>query len=215
VSAPSLGGLLLILAGLGAVVWAMRWQHYVFLSFTLVFVILGILLFLEGWARVKRWLFPLLFLCFMIPLPFIDLASPWLEAFSAKSATSLARMFGIAAAHQGGEMMLPSMTLIVGAPCSGLRSLVAMITVGVAWVYIIEGRLVAKAAMLIAIVPLVMFSNVLRLLVLLVVAVSFGETAALTYYHDWSSPILFLISLGMLLILGKALGCSKVREDIF
>lgn len=208
-------GLLLIVASLGVAVWAMRWQNHVVVSFTLVSMLGGILLFLEGWLRVKRWLFPLLFLCFMIPLPFIDLASPWLEAFAAKSATTLARAVGIAAAHQGGEITLPSLTLVVGAPCSGLRSLVAMVTLSVGWVYIIEGRLVPKAVMLIAIVPLVLLSNVLRIFALLVVAVTLGEKAALTYYHDWSSPILFLVSLALLLVLGKVLGCSKVREDIF
>lgn len=208
-------GFILTTASLGAVVWAMRWQNYVVVSFTLVAMLLGILLFLEGWARVRRWLFPLLFLCFMVPLPFIDLASPWMETFAADSATSLAQLFGIAASHQGGEITLPALTLVVGAPCSGLRSLVAMVTVSVGWVYVVEGRLAAKTAMVIVIIPLVMLSNVLRILVLLLVAVYFGETAALTYYHDWSSPILFLVSLGLLLVLGKVLGCSKVREDIF
>ncbi len=214
-SGLSWSGLFLIASSLGVAAWAMRWQNHVVVSFTLVSMLGGILLFLEGWLRVKRWLFPLLFLCFMIPLPFIDLASPWLEAFAAKSATTLARAVGIAAAHQGGEITLPSLTLVVGAPCSGLRSLVAMVTLSVGWVYIVEGRLVSKAALLIAIVPLVLLSNVLRIFALLVVAVTLGETAALTYYHDWSSPILFLVSLALLLILGKVLGCSKVREDIF
>jgi exosortase len=181
----------------------------------LISLLVGILLFLEGWPRLRHWLFPLLFLAFMVPLPFVDLASPWLESFTAESATTLARLVGIAATHQGGEIALPNTTIVVGAPCSGLRSLVTMITVGVAWVYLVEGRLTAKAVMLAAVVPLVALSNVLRVTILLVVAVVLGEEAALTYYHDWSSPILFLMALGLLLVLGKSLGCSRIRDDIF
>jgi hypothetical protein len=49
----------------------------------------------------------------------------------------------------------------------------------------------------------------------LVVAELFGAEAALSYYHDWSSPILFLLALGLLLLLGKVLGCSQLRDDIF
>jgi len=161
------------------------------------------------------WLFPLLFLALMVPLPFVDLASPWLESFTAQSAAGLARLAGLSAVQQGGEITLPNTAITVGAPCSGLRSLVTMVTVGVVWIYIVEGRPAAKGLLLLAVIPLVALSNVLRIAILLAVAEFFGEDVALSYYHDWSSPILFLMALGLLLILGKVLGCSRVREDLF
>lgn len=208
-------GLAVIVFSLAVIFWAMRWQNYGVTCLALVLLLIGTLLFLEGWPRLKRLLFPLLFLAFMVPLPFIDLASPWLEAFTARWAASLARLGGVPAVQQGGEITLPNTAVTVGAPCSGLRSLVTMITLGVVWVYLVEGRLWAKFLMLTAIVPLVAFSNVLRIAILLVVAQVFGEEAALSYYHDWSSPFLFLLALGLLLVLGKILGCSQVRDDIF
>jgi exosortase len=208
-------GILLTLASTVLVIWAMRWQNYVVAILGLVTLIVGILLYLEGWSRVKHWLFPVLFLALMVPLPFVDLASPWLESFTARSATELARLVGISAVQQGGEITLPSTSIVVGAPCSGLRSLVTMVTVGIGWVYLVEGKPTAKAALLLAIVPLVALSNVLRIAILLVVAVVFGQEVALSYYHDWSSPILFLMALGLLLVLGKVLGCSRIRDDIF
>ena len=208
-------GIALTVASLALVVWAMRWQNYVVVTVGLVALLTGILLYLEGWPRLRHWLFPILFLAFMIPLPFIDVASPWLESFTARSATQLARLVGISAVQQGGEITLPNTSVVVGAPCSGLRSLVTMVTVGVGWIYLVEGRSWAKALMLIAIVPLVTFSNVLRVAILLVVAVLFGEDVAMSYYHDWSSPILFLMALGLLLVLGRALGCARIRDDIF
>jgi exosortase len=211
----SLIGVLVTVVSLAVVIWAMRWQSYWVVSLALVPLLIGILLYLEGWPRLRHWLFPLLFLALMVPLPFVDLASPWLESFTARSATALARLAGIPAVQHGGEITLPGTTIVVGAPCSGLRSLVTMVTVGVGWIYLVEGQLAAKALMLAAVVPLVAISNVLRIGILLGVATLFGEEAALTYYHDWSSPILFLMALGLLLILGKMLGCSRVRDDIF
>jgi exosortase len=208
-------GLLITLVAMAVVVWAMRWQNYFVVALALVAVLTGILLYLEGWPRLKHWLFPLLFLAFMVPLPFIDLSSPWLESFTAQSAATLARLVGISAVQQGGEITLPNTAITVGAPCSGLRSLVTMVTVGVVWVYLVQGRPLAKALLLVAIVPLVALSNILRIFILLVVAVLLGEDVALTYYHDWSSPILFLMALGLLLVLGKVLGCSRLRDDIF
>jgi exosortase len=208
-------GLPITVASLAVAIWAMRWQNYFAASLALVPLLIGILLYLEGWLRLRHWLFPLLFLALMVPLPWVDLASPWLESFTARSATALARLAGIPAMQHGGEITLPGTTIVVGAPCSGLRSLVTMVTVGVGWIYLVEGRLAAKALMLAAVVPLVALSNVLRIGILLGVATLFGEGAALTYYHDWSSPILFLMALGLLLTLGKILGCSRVRDDIF
>jgi exosortase len=208
-------GLLVAAASLAIVIWAMHWQNYAPAVLALVALMAGILLFLEGWQRLKHWLFPLLFLAFMVPLPFVDRASPWFEAFTAQWATALARLVGIQAIQQGGEIVLPNTTIVVGAPCSGLRSLVAMVTVAAGWIYLVQGRLAARIVMLAAVVPLVALSNVLRVAILLVVAVLLGEEAALSYYHDWSSPILFLMTLGLLLILGKMLGCSKIRDDIF
>ncbi len=208
-------GIPIVLASLAIVVWATRWQNHFVVALGLVALLIGILLYLEGWARLRHWLFPLLFLVFMVPLPFIDLASPWLEAFTARSATALAGLVGISAIQQGGEISLPNTTIVVGAPCSGLRSLVTMVTVAAGWIYVVEGGLAAKVVMLVAVLPLVALSNVLRITILLAVAVLFGEEMALTYYHDWSSPILFLMSLGLLLALGRVLGCYRVRDDIF
>ena len=208
-------GLALTGVSLVVVVWAMRWHSYALASGALVMLLAGIVLYLEGWARLRHWLFPLFFLLFMVPLPFLDLASPWLESVTAEWATRLAGLAGFQTTHQGGEILLPNTSIVVGAPCSGLRSLVAMGTIGAAWVFVVEGRAWAKTVMLIAILPIVLLSNILRITILLVLAVLAGEEIALSYYHDWSSPILFLAALGLLLLLGKVLGCSRVREDIF
>lgn len=207
-------GIPITVASLAVVIWAMRWQNFFAVALVLIVLLIGILLYLEGWARLKYLLFPLLFLAFMVPLPFVDLASPWLESFTAQSATASVRLIGISAVQQGGEITLPSTTITVGAPCSGLRSLVTMVTVAVGWVYLLEGPLAGKVLMLIAVVPLVALSNVLRIAILLAVATVFGEEAALSYYHDWSSPILFLMALALFLLLGKAVGCSRIREGL-
>jgi exosortase len=109
-------GLVLTVASLAAIVWTMRWLDYVIAALCLMVLLTGLLLFLEGWARVRHWLFPLRFLTLMVPLPFIDLARPWLESFTSKAATAWAQLVGIPAVQQGGEISLPGTTLIVGAP---------------------------------------------------------------------------------------------------
>ena len=218
-SAPRQGGawagLGLAAASLAGIVWAQRWQDYALAALATVPLLAGILLYLEGWPRLRPWLFPLLFLALMVPLPAIDRLSPWMESFTARWATGLARLVGVAAVQQGGEITLAGGSIVVGAPCSGLRSMVAITTLGVAWVYLVEGRWTAKVVLLLALLPLVAAANVVRVAGLLAVAAVWGHDVALTYYHDWSGVVLFLLAVLGMLGLGKVLGCAQVRDDIW
>jgi exosortase len=200
---------------LAVVLWAMRWQDYAVVALAIVPLLAGILLYLEGWPRLKPWLFPLLFLTLMVPLPAVDRLSPWMASFTARWAVGLARLVGVAAVQQGGEITLGGGSIVVGAPCSGLRSMVAITTLGIAWIYIVEGRWMAKLALLASLLPLVATANVVRIAGLLAVATLFGHDVALTYYHDWSGLLLFLLAVGSMLGLGKVLGCAQVRDDIW
>ena len=208
-------GLGLAGVSLAVVLWAMRWQDYAVAALAVVPLLAGILLYLEGWPRLKPWLFPLLFLALMVPLPAVDRLSPWMASFTARWAVGLARLVGVAAVQQGGEITLGGGSIVVGAPCSGLRSMVTITTLGVAWLYIVEGRLVAKLALLASLLPLVAAANVVRIAGLLAVAALFGHDVALTYYHDWSGLLFFLLAVGSMLGLGKVLGCAQVRDDIW
>jgi exosortase len=203
------------MASLALLTWAEWHSHYVLACFAWIALLAGILLYLEGWARLKVWLFPILFLVLAVPLPVVDRLSPWLEAFTAWAAAGLVRLAGIPVYQQGGEISLPGSTIVVGAPCSGLRSLVALFALGLVWVYVVDGKLHCKLALLVSIVPLTLASNVVRIAILLALAVWRGTEVAMGYYHTWSSPLLFVLSVGLLLTLGKVLGCARPRDDLF
>ncbi|MBN1660590.1 MAG: exosortase/archaeosortase family protein [Anaerolineae bacterium] len=208
-------GLILATGGLAAAVWATSWQNYAVAALAIVPLLAGILLYLEGWARLKLWLFPILFLALMVPLPVVDRLSPWMESFTAARAVSLARLLGITAIQQGGEISLPGTAIVVGAPCSGLRSLVTILTVGALWVYLVQGPWLTRLALVGTLVPLVVAANIVRIGSLLAIAAHLGQEVALSYYHDWSGLAFFALVLGAMLILGKVLGCSQIRDDIW
>jgi len=208
-------GLALAVAGLAAVVWATQWRNHVFAALAVVPLLAGILLFLEGRARLRPWLFPLLFMALMVPLPIVDRLAPWMEALTAHGAATVAHLLGLQVVQQGGEISIPGTAIVVGAPCSGLRSLVTIVTIGVAWAYIVEGSRLARLGLLGALLPLTAAANVVRIAGLLVVAARLGEEVALSYYHDWSGIVLFALVLGAMLLLGKVLGCGRIRDDIW
>jgi exosortase len=199
---------------LASVLWTMLWQNYTFALLAALVLLAAALVYLEGWRRMWPWAFPWLLLAISIPLPFIDSLSPWMESFTAGASASAVRLLGVNVVQRGSELSLPGTTFIVGAPCSGMRSLVAMATLGLIWVYLVQGRAWAKGIMLAAILPLVLVSNGARVAIILALAHFSSVGAALTF-HEWSSPVLFVIALGLLVLLGRTLGCYRLREDIF
>jgi exosortase len=200
-------GLALHLAGL-----FMRAPFLSSLSFPLLLG--GLVGFLLGRPALGRLLFPLAFLWLAVPLPFVEIASFPLQVVTADASTALARLLRIPAEVQGAQVTLATCQLQVGAPCSGLRSIVALLTLVVLFVYIIRGPGPARAALIILAVPIAIAANIVRVTALLVIADRWGREAALRYFHDYSSPVLFVIAFGLLIALSWALRCREIRPDI-
>ena len=208
------GGWLLIVAALAAHLWAMLWRAYYISALMIPIAILGLLVALYGWRIAQRFWFPLAFLILLIPLPLAERFGPALEGFAATSATALAQFIGIAARNDGAQVFLPNSIFTVGIPCGGLRSIIAIITLVVLLAYIVQGRAWARALIVIAAIPIALAANTLRLALLFAIANFWGSDAAMNYFHDWSSPVLFLASFALLLALAKLVGCDKVRWDV-
>jgi exosortase/archaeosortase family protein len=80
----------------------------------------------------------------------------------------------------------------MGAPCSGFRSLITMISLGLAYVYIGKGTAKTKAILLAAIVPLALLGNLIRVTGMCLVTYYFGgETGS--KFHDISGFVIFLV----------------------
>ena len=207
------GWIFLILA-LGIHVWAMAWQAYYLSALMIPLALLGLLMALYGWQSAKRFWFPLAFLILMVPLPLAERFGPPLESFAATSATTLAQWQGIAARNDGAQVFLPNSTFTVGIPCGGLRSVIAIITLVVLLAYIVEGRWWARILILFAAIPIALAANTLRITLLFTIANTWGSDIAMNYFHDWSSPVLFLSAFAILLALAKLVGCSDVRWQV-
>jgi exosortase/archaeosortase family protein len=63
-------------------------------------------------------------------------------------------------------------------------------------------------------IPLAMLGNILRVASLLFVADSFGADAAFIFYHNYSGPAFFVVSLGLMLPLSRAFQCSTLRSEV-
>jgi exosortase len=199
------GGILL--QGL-AVMWTIRFLSGV----SLVITISGIILYLYGWEFTKKIMFPVMFLFLMVPLPFVDTIAPPLQTVSAVGTSNVANLLGIPVQRDGLVLNTTGGAFEVGLPCSGLRSVISLLTIGIIFAYILEGGMTMKFAIIGLTIPLALAGNILRITSMLAVANMYGQQAAMNYFEGFSNLVLFSIALLGLFITGRCFGRLKFKK---
>jgi exosortase len=180
----------------------------------LVVVLSGLILLLRGKDALYRAAFPLAFLIAAIPLPFVERMGTSLQVATAQWAGQLASFLGLQVTQTGSQLSLEGCSFIVGAPCSGLRSLVTFASLVALLLYVTRGPWLGKVLLALLALPIALLVNVLRVTSLLVVAQFWGEEAALYYYHTFFGIAFYILALAMLFLLAGVLKCHEIRSDI-
>ncbi len=135
-------------------------------GFTIIFVLAGFILLLRGWQQLKELWFPIAFLFFAIPLPdfIISGLNFKLKFWASDLASQLLNVTGLPAIREGSFMMFGQERLAIGDVCSGLRSLISLVALGVLYAYLIRERSKWNViATLLAIAPAAVIGNGLRI----------------------------------------------------
>jgi exosortase len=212
---PAPAGLVPIILGLAIYLYALLQRAYFVASLAMVVLIAGLVWYLLGTAALRRLAFPLVFLLFMVPLPFVEPLSVPIAQFTGVIAAGVVRAFGVPITVNGAQITLPNANLVVGAQCSGLRSIVSLLTLVALVVFLVRGPWWGKLLLALSSIPIAVLGNVLRVASLLVVANNWGAEAGFQYYHDYSSIVFFLSALVLLLFFSRWVRCREVRDDIF
>jgi exosortase len=205
---PGWPGLLALGLAVAAHLAALSYGNYLVSAMTIPLAVAGLLWVLHGLPLLRRLWFPVLFLVWLVPFPWGEGMDARLQAFSAGLAGSVLTLLGIQAHVLGAQISLANLTFEVGTACSGLRSSMALLMVGSLAAYLLRGPRWAKAVLVLAIVPVALASNLLRLVSLLLVAYQFGTQVAMDYYHFAAGLVLFLCAVLLFLGLARLLGCS-------
>jgi exosortase len=188
------GSLAVLLAGLlGAELFLTR--------ISIIGTVIGILLFLFGWAHVRTLAFPLAFLLLMIPLPaivFNQITFP-LQLLASQAGESVISAAGIPVLREGNLIVLAHTTLEVAEACSGIRSLITLITLALVYGYFVDSRTWFRALLVLCAIPIAIVANGARVAGTGIAAHWFGREAADGFFHEFSGWIVFLIAFAMML----------------
>jgi exosortase len=204
---PSNAGWLLLLPSIAVYLVSALLRINFSAAFTLVPVLAGLVLLLMGKEYLKQLLFPVLFIVFMIPLPSVAIVniSFQLKIFAAKIATFMVNQVGVPAIREGSVIKTMHAYLVVEDPCSGIRSLIALIALGALMAYLSHTTKIRKAVLFLSAIPIAIGANVARIVALTLASEIYGSKFAMGWFHDTMGFVVFLIAFLALTLLGKVL----------
>ncbi len=161
---PALGLVLLVgavllryMSGLAAELFTMR--------ASLLGAVLALLVYARGWRQLAAWWLPILLIALSIPLPAVllgSLALP-LQLRASEWGASLLEMRNVPVRLTGNVIQLPGRALFVTEACSGLRSLTALLALGLLvgglWLRTWWGR----TLLVLTAIPVAMVLNAVRI----------------------------------------------------
>src|SRR5260370_2076745 len=174
------GGMVLFLGGsLGADLFTSRVSLLVLLA--------GIILFLAGWQVLRAVSFPLAFLLLMIPIPVIIYSQiPFpLQLIASRFATFWLELVQVPVLREGNVLILPNYSLEVVEACSGVRSLMTLFTLAIAYGYLVERRRWVRYVLAFLMIPLAIVSNAFRITGTGFLTYHFGAVAAKGFFHEF------------------------------
>ncbi len=167
----------------------------------------GMVIYFAGLRFFKKISAPLLYLGFMIPLPYVvyyRLTFP-LQQIASTGAFRIMRALGMAGQQEGNILHFSGFSLEVIEACSGLRSIMVLITLGALLAYLTPVSNLARGFIFLAAVPIAIAANIFRLITLAMLGIFVSPEAAMSFLHEGSGIMVFLFGLLLLSILAGLL----------
>jgi exosortase len=174
---------------------------------SIIGVLAGTVLFIGGWRHLRILALPLAFLLLMIPLPaiiFNRIAFP-LQLLASRVGEASISAMGIPVLREGNVIVLANTTLEVAEACSGIRSLISLLTLGIVFGYFVDPRQWMRTLIALTTVPIAIFANGVRVAGTGIAAHYYGAAAAEGFLHEFSGWLIFIVSFGLLFVTQRAL----------
>ena len=207
----------LFVPALMLLIYAQKVQMEAIMSWSFLLAITSGVWFLFGTQFLKAASFPLFFLWLMAPLPgpVLNDATQGMQSASTLTATAMLKLIGLHPVQMGNVVQMDNYTMNVDVPCSGFKLLLRLLTFAAAFAYLTDTTLFKRWSLFVISIPLSLFINSLRIMLIGVVGECMGASAAHTF-HDWSGIFTTVLCMALLFGIAKVLGCrSFAGQPIF
>ncbi|NOU10830.1 MAG: VPLPA-CTERM-specific exosortase XrtD [Nitrospira sp.] len=175
---------------------------YVMQHFSLWIVLVGLVIGAIGLRAAREIMFPLAYLLSTIPLPNFLYAglSSRLQLWSSALGVGCLQLVGVMAFREGNVIDLGPVQLQVVEACSGIRYLFPLATLALLCAYLFKDRMWKRIVLVFSSIPISIFVNGFRIGVIGVLVEWSGQGAAEGFSHLFEGAVLFMASLGLLIL---------------
>ncbi len=200
-------GLLIIAFALCVLVLGVLGAELFLARVSLLLLVAGLIVLFLGTSYFRAALFPFSILILMLPLPalvFDQITFP-LQVFASRIAAAVLPWCGVPVLREGNIINLPAMSLEVAEACSGIRSLLSLITLAAIYGYSVSAGKWTRIALVLAAIPIAIAANSLRIIVTGLLVQFWNPEKAEGFFHAFSGWLIFLVSLAFLITVKKAI----------
>jgi len=164
-------------------------------------LLIGLVWMHFGNAITRQLVFPLSLLYLMIPIPSIIYRnlSFNLQILSSKMSVGFMQLFDIPVYREGNVINLYYTQLEVAEACSGITSLVSLITVAYIFAYIARTNFWARLVLVLSAIPIAVFTNAFRIGGTGMLAHFWSVKAAEGFFHSFAGWLVFIVAFAILL----------------
>ncbi len=205
---PSIFGTYALALGAGLYILGFAQDMRVVVALSFLIVLFALILSIFGIRTVRAMLFPLAFLLFMIPMPFVQDLGYRLQDISVTYSAWVLKTAGLPITSTSPEIHMEGTTFTISLACSGINSLIALLAMSALYVYLLKGPIYRRTTILALAFPIAILANVARIAVIILIAY-YRDVDAAIWFHDWlSSPLAFVVALLILMLLGRIMKCN-------
>jgi exosortase len=161
--------------------------------------------------------FQLFFLILMAPLPapLLNDSTLHFQMWSTMFAAKILSVTGFSNTQIGNVIHIDNYTMDVDVPCSGFKTLLALVTFNAFLANMLDGSFGRRLALFILCLPLALLINGVRIALIGMVGECIGFQAA-HVFHDYSGLLTLTLGFMLLFTIARTLGCRKFAGlDIF
>ena len=168
-------------------------------------MLLGLVWAMFGTKTMRQVLFPVLFLLFCLPLhTYLDLVTIHLRMLAVSIGYGVLQGCGVDIVREGTMLVSPvgAFSIDVAEPCSGMRSLFAMMALTAGYAYFTQPTWLRRGLLFALSIPIAVIGNVSRIISIVAIAATCSSDFATGFYHDYSGYVVFLVAVFLMVATG-------------
>jgi exosortase len=151
-----------------------------------------------GQRVLRAMWFPTFYFAFLFPPPdnLVATITQPLKLGISRAAVALLDACGMQIARKGVIIQVDQYDILVAAACAGLNSIISLSAIGLFYIYMRHNANWRYAVLLmLAIVPVALLANFVRVLMLILITYFFGDSYAQGFLHGFAGMVMFTVAL--------------------